>query len=118
MLLSLIYALTCRFHYRIRMIVSLVVILALFLLTTALVGVSVSSCECYVKLESLPDLGVNTFPLLPGTDGFFAVTLVSVFLMNTASSMFQSSTFGFAGVLPLKYTSAVMSGQVPELSLG
>lgn len=29
-----------------------------------------------------------------------------------ASGMFQSSTFGFAGILPQKYTAAVMSGQV------
>lgn len=62
-----------------------------------------------------------SFPLLPlpfslstnpGTDEFFALTLLSVFIMNTASSIFQSSTFGFAGVLPNKYTSSVMSGQV------
>jgi equilibrative nucleoside transporter 1/2/3 len=46
-----------------------------------------------------------------GTDEFFALTLVSVFLMNAASSVFQSSTFGFAGILPQNYTSAVMSGQ-------
>ena len=28
------------------------------------------------------------------------------------SGLFQSSTFGFAGILPQKYTAAVMSGQV------
>jgi equilibrative nucleoside transporter 1/2/3 len=78
-----------KFHYRLRMVVSLVVMLLLFLLTTALVGVSTTAW----------------------TDGFFAVTLLSVFLMNSASSVFQSSTFGFAGVLPHSYTSAVMSGQ-------
>ena len=47
-----------------------------------------------------------------GVDAFFAITLVTVFLMNVASSIFQSSTFGFAGVLPSKYTAVVMSGQV------
>ena len=30
---------------------------------------------------------------------------------TVASSVFQSSTFGFAGVLPMQYTSIVMSGQ-------
>jgi equilibrative nucleoside transporter 1/2/3 len=78
-----------KFHYRTRMLVSLIVMLALFLLTTGLVGVPVSTW----------------------TDEFFALTLVSVFLMNAASSVFQSSTFGFAGILPQNYTSAVMSGQ-------
>jgi equilibrative nucleoside transporter 1/2/3 len=78
-----------RFHYRLRMVASLVVMLTLFLITTALVGVPVASW----------------------TDGFFAVTLLTVFLMNAASSIFQSSTFGFAGVLPNNYTSSVMSGQ-------
>ena len=34
--------------------------------------------------------------------------------MNAASSVFQSSTFGFAGILPQNYTSAVMSGQVGQ----
>ena len=32
--------------------------------------------------------------------------------LSVASSIFQSSTFGFAGVFPFKYTSVVLSGQV------
>jgi equilibrative nucleoside transporter 1/2/3 len=85
-----------RFHYRLRMVASLVVMLTLFLITTALVGVRVTSW----------------------TDGFFAITLLTVFLMNAASSIFQSSTFGFAGILPNGYTSAVMSGQVRFMGCG
>ena len=30
--------------------------------------------------------------------------------------MFQSSTFGFAGVFPFKYTSVVLSGQVSAIA--
>lgn len=102
-----------RFHYRLRMVASLVVMLILFLLTTALVGVPVSTCKCIHTLwpHSLPAI------LSLGTDGFFAITLLTVFLMNAASSVFQSSTFGFAGVLPHNYTSAVMSGQVSVWSV-
>ena len=83
--------------------------LILFLLTTALVGVPVTSCK---TPQPLLNHAHWPRPLSPGTDGFFAITLLSVFLMNAASSVFQSSTFGFAGVLPHNYTAAVMSGQV------
>ena len=40
--------------------------------------------------------------------------LISVMFsfISVSSSMFQSSTFGFAGVFPFKYTSVVLSGQV------
>ena len=31
------------------------------------------------------------------------------------SGLFQSSTFGFAGILPQQYTAAVMGGQVNHL---
>ena len=37
---------------------------------------------------------------------------LAVFLAIVFSAIFQSSTFGFAGVLPPNYTSSVMSGQV------
>ncbi len=35
-----------------------------------------------------------------------------LWLFAVFSAIFQSSTFGFAGVLPPNYTSSVMSGQV------
>lgn len=78
-----------RVHYKYRMVVALVMMLVLFGVTTAFVGVNTSSW----------------------VDPFFAITLLTVILMNIASAIFQSSTFGFAGVLPAKYTSVVMSGQ-------
>jgi equilibrative nucleoside transporter 1/2/3 len=42
-----------KFHYRTRMLVSLIVMLALFLLTTGLVGVPVSTCKCQLCQLSL-----------------------------------------------------------------
>ena len=77
------------------------------------------SCHfMYVSSPLLSDHTHQPHPHSPGTDGFFAVTLLTVFLMNAASSIFQSSTFGFAGILPNGYTSAVMSGQVRFMGCG
>ena len=39
---------------------------------------------------------------------------IDVFSVVVFSGIFQSSTFGFAGILPQKYTAAVMSGQVMD----
>ena len=72
----------------------------------------------YVSSPLLSDHTHQPHPHSAGTDGFFAVTLLTVFLMNAASSIFQSSTFGFAGVLPNNYTSSVMSGQVRFMGCG
>ena len=69
-----------------------------------------------------------------GIDGFFTLTLLTMLILSgmymsctpcvycdeltfcstslVASAIFQSSTFGFAGVFPFKYTSVVLSGQV------
>ncbi|XP_019850795.1 PREDICTED: equilibrative nucleoside transporter 1-like [Amphimedon queenslandica] len=78
-----------KIHFKYRMFSSLLVMLILFVLTAALVKVDTISA-------------VNLF---------FSVTLVTIVLMNIFSGLFQSSTFGFAGILPQKYTAAVMSGQ-------
>ena len=43
--------------------------------------------------------------------------LVGLGFHAVASGMFQSSTFGFAGILPQKYTAAVMAGQVSKTDL-
>ena len=40
------------------------------------------------------------------------IYVLCISLFQVFSGLFQSSTFGFAGVLPQKYIAAVMSGQV------
>ncbi|XP_072031401.1 equilibrative nucleoside transporter 1-like isoform X1 [Amphiura filiformis] len=42
---------------------------------------------------------------------FFYVTLISIVLINCCGALFQGSIFGLAGVLPKKYTQAIMAGQ-------
>ncbi|CAK8677588.1 unnamed protein product [Clavelina lepadiformis] len=42
---------------------------------------------------------------------FFAVTMISIVLLNCASAVIQSSIFGIAAGLPQKYLQAVMAGQ-------
>ncbi|XP_019850794.1 PREDICTED: equilibrative nucleoside transporter 1-like isoform X2 [Amphimedon queenslandica] len=78
-----------KVSFRKRMLVSLLMMLALFVLTSALVKVETHN---YVDL-------------------FFAGTLLTIVFMSVFSGLFQSSTFGYAGILPQKYTAAVMSGQ-------
>ena len=46
------------------------------------------------------------------TAGFFAVTITSVIVINIFSAILQGGLFGFAGMLPPRYTQAVMGGQV------
>ena len=46
------------------------------------------------------------------TAEFFAVTISSVAVINIFSAVLQGGLFGFAGMLPPKYTQAVMGGQV------
>lgn len=43
---------------------------------------------------------------------FFAVTISSVVTINIFSAILQGGLFGFVGMLPSKYTQAVMAGQV------
>lgn len=43
--------------------------------------------------------------------GFFIFTLITLFVLNTFSSVYQSSIFGLAGILGRSYVSAVMGGQ-------
>lgn len=42
---------------------------------------------------------------------FVAVTLITVVLLNSASSFFQASTFAMAGVFHMSYMQAMMNGQ-------
>lgn len=78
-----------KVHYKYRLVVSLAVMMVLFMLTCVFVY-------------------IHTFSW---TNGFFAVTLLTIVMINVFSAIFQSSTFGFAGVLPPLYTAGVMSGQ-------
>lgn len=43
--------------------------------------------------------------------GFFIFTLITLFVLNSFSSVYQSSVFGLAAILGRVYVSAVMSGQ-------
>uniref|UniRef100_A0A3Q3DXG1 Solute carrier family 29 member 1 (Augustine blood group) n=1 Tax=Hippocampus comes TaxID=109280 RepID=A0A3Q3DXG1_HIPCM len=66
---------------------SLALILAVFLLTAVLVK---------VRLEPA---------------AFFAVTALSVVVINSFGAVLQGSLFGMAGALPAAYTAPIMSGQ-------
>jgi len=41
---------------------------------------------------------------------FFWITMVSVVIMNSANGMYQSSLYGLAACLPMKYTNAIILG--------
>ncbi|XP_049880471.1 equilibrative nucleoside transporter 3-like [Pectinophora gossypiella] len=43
-------------------------------------------------------------------DGFFWVTMVSVFFLHASNAVYQNCVFGVAGRLPAKYTGAVVLG--------
>jgi solute carrier family 29 (equilibrative nucleoside transporter) protein 4 len=46
-----------------------------------------------------------------GSDGTFAITLVGVAVVSVAGGVQQASYYGFTGMLPRKYTQAVMTGE-------
>ncbi|KAJ8392390.1 hypothetical protein AAFF_G00075150 [Aldrovandia affinis] len=76
-----------RISQKIRVMGSLVGILALFLLTAIMVNVDVS-------------------PL-----AFFIITMVKIICINSFGAVLQGSLFGMAGLLPTSYTTPIMSGQ-------
>jgi equilibrative nucleoside transporter 1/2/3 len=78
-----------KIHFKYRMFTSIIAMFFLFIITTVFVRINT---EYWV-------------------DEFFGLTLLTIILMNIFSGLFQSSTFGFAGILPQEYTAAVMSGQ-------
>lgn len=43
-------------------------------------------------------------------DAFFAITIVSVVLINVANGVYQNCVFGVTAILPMKYTNAVVTG--------
>lgn len=127
-------SLCCRLHYKYRIYIALCIMAVLFALTVGFTPVPTQHCKILCK--ELNNFS-NSLPphLHTGADGFFSLTLLTVltlngmsvdyicyfslktisvnsFFISVASSMFQSSTFGFAGVFPFKYTSVVLSGQV------
>ncbi|XP_018593568.1 equilibrative nucleoside transporter 3 [Scleropages formosus] len=87
--LVLNYLLVNRLSPSARIISSLVVILAVFVVTTALVKVDVSGCRTE----------------------FFSGTLACVALVSGASNLFSGSIFGISGHFPMRISQALISGQ-------
>ncbi|CAN0410883.1 unnamed protein product [Lampetra planeri] len=79
-----------RVPQRVRVLSGLVAILLLFVVTAALVRVA--------SLDSRPSL-------------FFSITMASIVLINSFGAVLQASLFGLVGLLPVPYTTALMSGQ-------
>ncbi|KAK3751849.1 hypothetical protein QZH41_009669 [Actinostola sp. cb2023] len=73
----------------VRMLVSLILMTVLFVLTTALVK-------------------IDTYEW---TQRFFYITIGTVIVVNMATAVFQGGLFGLTGMMPFKYTGAVMTGQ-------
>uniref|UniRef100_A0AAZ3PYD7 Equilibrative nucleoside transporter 2 n=1 Tax=Oncorhynchus tshawytscha TaxID=74940 RepID=A0AAZ3PYD7_ONCTS len=76
-----------RIREKVRIAVSLVSILCLFLLTAIMVKV----------------------PMQP--DSFFSITMATIWFINSFGAVLQGSLFGLVGMLPPKYSTLFMSGQ-------
>ncbi|KAF4105468.1 equilibrative nucleoside transporter 3 [Onychostoma macrolepis] len=87
--LILNYLLVNRFSSQVRIMFSLLVILVVFVVTTALVKVDMSGCRMQ----------------------FFGGTLASVALVSGASNIFSGSVFGISGHFPMRISQAIISGQ-------
>ncbi|XP_067380565.1 equilibrative nucleoside transporter 3 isoform X2 [Channa argus] len=87
--LILNYVLVNRLSPKVRIILSLLVILLVFVVTTVLVKVDTS------------DHNVE----------FFAGTLASVAIVSGASNIFSGSVFGISGRFPMRISQALISGQ-------
>lgn len=74
---------------RVRLLVSLVFMILLFCITTA-----------------LTQINTNDWQL-----GFFIMTMIIIILINSAGAVFQGGLFGVAGMFPEKYMTAVVAGQ-------
>lgn len=81
--------LTGRLSRGLRIIACLTVMFLLFILTTV-----------FVKIDSHE-----------WTEKFFAITIVSVVVINLSTGVFQGTIFGVAGIMGSKYMQAIMSGQ-------
>ncbi|XP_066535388.1 equilibrative nucleoside transporter 3 [Hoplias malabaricus] len=87
--LVLNYLLVNKLSSEVRILSSLFLILVVFLVTTVLVKVDVSSCR----------------------GQFFAGTLFSVAVVTGASNVFSGSIFGISGHFPMRISQALISGQ-------
>lgn len=81
--------LSFRISLKLRMVGSIVVILILFIVTTAFVKIDTDNYQ----------------------DIFFEFTLTTVFVVNIFSAILSGGLFGIAGMFSSEYISAVMSGQ-------
>uniref|UniRef100_A0A8I5NIQ7 Solute carrier family 29 member 3 n=1 Tax=Papio anubis TaxID=9555 RepID=A0A8I5NIQ7_PAPAN len=81
------FLLVNRVAVHIRVLASLTVILAIFMVITALVKVDTSSW----------------------TRGFFAVTIVCMVILSGASTVFSSSIYGMTGSFPMRNSQALIS---------
>ncbi|GAB6021080.1 hypothetical protein CHUAL_003713 [Chamberlinius hualienensis] len=78
-----------RIPQKIRLVVSLVLVIALFIVTVVMVKVDTDSWQ----------------------KQFFAFTLFTVVLINMNTAIFQGALFGLGGVFPVQITQAIMNGQ-------
>ncbi|XP_066971026.1 equilibrative nucleoside transporter 1-like isoform X2 [Macrobrachium rosenbergii] len=78
-----------RFPLRVRLLTSLTLMILLFAVTTALTQVNTDSWQT----------------------GFFAITIIVIFFINSSGAIFQGGLFGVAGMFPERFMTAVMSGQ-------
>ncbi len=81
--------LTNRINRNLRMVTCILVTLISFILTAA-----------FVKIDTYA-----------WTSKFFAITIVIVVFINTASAVYGGTFFGVAGIIGQKYTQALMGGQ-------
>lgn len=72
-----------------RMVGSITIILALFIVTTAFVEVNTDEWQ----------------------DGFFVLTISTVVILNIFAAILSGGLFGIAGLFPSEYITAVVSGQ-------
>ncbi|XP_035939819.2 equilibrative nucleoside transporter 3 isoform X1 [Halichoerus grypus] len=82
------FLLVNRVPVRVRVLASLTVMLAVFLVMTVLVKVDTSSW----------------------TSGFFAVTIICMAILSGTSTIFNSSVFGMTGSFPMRNSQALISG--------
>ncbi|XP_060895480.1 equilibrative nucleoside transporter 3 [Labrus mixtus] len=87
--LILNFFLVNRLSAHVRILSSLFVILAVFIVTTVLVKVDVTDCRTE----------------------FFMGTLASVAVVSGASNLFSGSVFGISGHFPMRISQALISGQ-------
>lgn len=78
-----------RVPIRVRVLASLTVMLAIFMVMTVLVKVDTSSW----------------------THSFFTITIVCMVILSGTSTIFNSSVFGMTGSFPMRNSQALISGE-------